>query len=585
MAGGVSKTLAAAGLLTLCVGPGCYSGLDGEAGSIGGESAGADGADDGADGGADGGDDGADGGPDGVPDDFEPSPGSMRRLTAAQYRNSIRDVFGLDIEEDLGVPVELDLDEESAIFRSIGASYVGTSPSGVEKYRDAAFAIANAVFADPDSQPWLAGCVPTSGNDACVRDAIVTVGTRLWRRPLDADEVDRYAALVDAPFEDGVDPQLGLQYAIAALIESPNFVYLPIVGEDVGGLRRYTGFEMASRLSYTLWNTTPDDALLESAAAGELVSREGVEDQARRMLEDERAADVLVRFFGEAWNVDRIAVEHKHPEAFPGWDQALLDSFQTEFALVLRDHFEGDADARSLFDASTTWASPELAQWYGLTPGDPAAAQDGFSPVELGEQRHGLLTTGAVLAANSPSDRSSPVVRGVFVLERLLCGDAPPPPADVDDVLPEDDGEPKSTRQKLEEHRENPSCASCHALIDPLGLVLEHYDGIGQWREDENGFPIDPSGEYEGTTFDAAEDLAAFLADDPRAMTCIARHALSYATGRELGTQDAPAIAELVATFTDSDYQMRELMVAVTTNAAFRYMTSDPATRIKGEQP
>ena len=277
----------------------------------------------------------------------------------------------------------------------------------------------------------------------------MTIGTRLWRRPVDAEEVDRYAAVVDTPFEDGVDPQLGFQYAIAALIESPNFVYMPVIGEDVGGLRplhRLRDGESA------VVHPVEYDARRCAARVGSC-GRAGHRARASRsrrgrMLEDERAGDVLVRFFGEAWNVDRLAVELKNPEAFPGWDQALLDSFQTEFALVLRDHFEGDADARTLFDASTTWASPELAEWYGLTPGDPAAAQDGFSPVDLGDQRHGLLTTGAVLAANSPSDRSSPTIRGVFVLERLLCGEAPPPPPDVDDVLPEDDGEPKSTREK-----------------------------------------------------------------------------------------------------------------------------------------
>ena len=451
---------------------GCYSGVGDHDGNDPGAADGADGGADGADGGGD------DGDP--VPAGFEPAPGAMFRLTVSQYHNSIRDIFGPEII----VGVDLDVDESTELFKSIGASKVGTSVAGVEAYRAAAFGIAEQVFADPSAHGWLSGCTATSSADPCVRDALTEVGGRLWRRPMTDEEVGRYAALVDAPFEEGQDPQLGFQYAIAALIESPNFIYVPMIGEptEQEGVRRYTSYEMASRLSLLLWDSTPDDELLDAAAAGDLLTAEGIEAQTRRMLTDDKATDMLARFFGEAWNVDGLTLIGKDPSAFPNWSQDIVDDYRTEFRMVLEQMMVDDTDARSLFDRTTTFASPELAALYGLPPGDPADAVDGFSEIELGDQRFGLLTSGAVLAANSPTDRSSPTKRGKFVLERLLCGFVPPPPPNVDDTLPVDDGQPKTTREMLEQHRENPSCAGCHNLVDPLGVTLENYDGIGLWR-------------------------------------------------------------------------------------------------------
>lgn len=554
------------GLLALGLGvgaAGCYAGVTDHDGDE-------PGAADGADGGADGADTNGDGA-DEVPAGFEPAPGAMFRLTVRQYHNSIRDIFGPEIV----VNVQLDVDETTELFKSIGASKVGTSVAGVEAYRAAAFDIAEQLFADPSSQPWLEGCTATSSGDACVREAIAEVGGRLWRRPMTDEEVGRYAALVDAPHEEGNEPQIGFKYAIAALIESPHFIYVPMIGEptDEPGVRRYTDWEMASRLSLLLWDSTPDEALLDAAAAGELLNGDGVQTQVRRMLTDERASDLLVRFFGEAWHVDGLTVVGKDPAAFPNWSQDLVDDYRTEFDMVLEQMMADDADARSLFDSTTTFANPELAALYGLPPGDG----DGFSEIDLGDQRFGLLTSGAVLAANSPSDRSSPTIRGKFVLERLLCGFVPPPPPNVDDVLPEDDGEPKTTRDRLAEHRENPSCAGCHNLIDPLGLTLEHYDGIGVWRDQELGFDIDASGEYDGEVFEGAADLAGYLASDPRFSTCMSQQVLSFAAGREIREEDEEMIVNIAASFEDSEFQLRELVVGVTTSAAFRFISEEVA--------
>lgn len=557
----------------LCGGPACYVGLtDADTAGL------ADGGDDG-DGDGDGGDDDgqAAGDPD-LPADFVPPPATMRRLTVRQYENSIADVFGPGVAPT----VELEVDETTELFSSIGAAKVGTSEYGVEQYREAAFDIADQAFAAAVPHPLLADCVPQTSGDPCVRAAIEGLGLRLWRRPLKTDEIDRYAALVDATYEDGHDPVLGFRYAIAALVESPSFIYVPIVGEPApGGVRRFTGWEMASRLSYLLWDSTPDDELLQAAASGELSTAAGVQTQARRMLDDERARDLLVRFLGEAWNVERLDILDKNPEAYPEWSEAILQDYRTEFRLVLEDLLARDRDVREIFEGKTSFASPALAELYGIAPGSAAeAGEEGFSPVDLGDDRFGLLTSGAVIAANSPSDRTSPTYRGVFLLERVLCQTPPPPPPNVDNVLPQDDGEGETVRDKLEKHRTDPVCAGCHALIDPLGLALEHFDGMGRYRDIDGDVPVDATGEFEGRDLDGAADVAALLAEDERAITCLTSHMLSFASGRPIGPDEDATLEALQTAFEDEGYRMRELVVAVVSSPAFRYLAETPTRRL-----
>ena len=500
------------------------------------------------------------------PEGFEPAPGAMRRLTNAEYVNSIVDVFALPSPLSL----DLEVDETAEEFLSIGASQVGTSERGVEQYRDAAFEVAAMVFERKADYPRLAECAPMGADDPCVGEALAYYGQRLWRRSLEPEELARYSALVDAPYEDGQDPALGLQYALAALIESPNFIYVPQIGQEdpASGLRRYTDNEMASRLSYFLWLSTPDEELLAAASEERLHTSAQLVEQAERMLEAPRARDLAARFFAESWGVDRLALNDKNGEVFEQWDDALLGEFQEEFDAVLADLYDRDADVRELFDGRTTLASPALAAFYGLP------APDAQGRVALDDRRWGILTSGAVLAANSPSDRSSPTHRGKFLLEKVLCGTVPPPPEDVDDTLPGDEpgDEPKTTREKLEQHVTDPACAACHQLIDPLGFTLEHYDGIGAFRDTENGLPIDPSGVYEGEPLGGVGDVARFLATDERATRCVAQRLMSYATGRDYLPRDRFAVDDLHAAFADEAFVFRMLVIELVTNPTFRYL-------------
>ena len=550
----------ATALALLGLGAGCYTGL-GDVGSghgAGGQLAAAEGG--GTGGGGDGG--GTDGTP---PADFQPEPGAMRRLTIAQYHNAVADVFG-----DAIVPtVDLEEDETTEVFLSIGASKVGTSEHGVEQYQAAASDVATQVFAHRGDYELLVDCGPQSADDPCARAFLEHYGRLLWRRPLDADELDRYVALVGADYENGQNPPLGLQYALAAMLQSPNFLYVPQIGEEDPdtGLRRYTSLEMASRLSFFVWDSIPDDELLVAAEADALLDPADVAAQVDRMLDQPRAADLAGRFFAEAWNVQRMAVNDKNPEVFPDWNDTLLGEYRDEFRMFLADLVARDGDVRDIFSGKTTFASPELAGWYGLP------APDANGAVPLDDTRFGLLTSGAVVAANSPSDRTSPTIRGKFVLERLMCQTVPPPPPNVNNTLPDDDGiEGETLRKKLERHRKDPNCAVCHEMIDPLGFVFENYDGVGHYRTEDNGTAIDSSGSFGNQTFAGAGDLSAFLASDESATQCVAQLLLGFATGRETTKQDVDIAAQLQQAFAAAGYGFHELVVQLATQPTFRYL-------------
>ena len=311
------------GLLAIGLAGGCYSGLSdgGAADGSGGSGEGSASADDGDD---DGVDDGM------VPDGYEPAPVTMRRLTDAQYRNSIADIFGVDVV----VHVELDADEGSDDFSSVGASRIGTSEQGVQRYRDAAFDVVAQVFARRDDYPSLAACHPATSADPCVTAVLREYGRKLWRRAPTDGELARYAALVDDEYEDGLDPELGLQYALAGLVESPNFMYVVQLGELDTDLAmvRFTSHEMASRLSYFLWDSTPDEQLLAAAEADDLRAADDIAAQAERMLSMPRGQAVLARFFGEAWKVGDLDFPDKDPLTYPAWTESFVASAHDEFA-------------------------------------------------------------------------------------------------------------------------------------------------------------------------------------------------------------------------------------------------------------
>jgi hypothetical protein len=468
----------------------------------------------------------------------------MRRLTQQQYKNTIRDVLGASIN----LTVALEEDETTEMFSSIGASRVGTSDRGTEQYHDAAFDVASQVFDHASDYDSLASCSPQSSSDACIATFVQKLGTRLWRRPLTSDEVSRYVHIAGAAGNDAASLRLGMKYALATLLQSPNFLYVAQFGEtdgDPGGLH-FTSYEMASRLSYFLWDSTPDQALLDSAARDELVTVDGITSNARRMAADPKAQTVAQRFLSESWNISKLTPQSKSTDTFPQWSSAMYDQYVKDFATSIGDNVSQGRDFRDLFAGKGN-----------------------------GDQMSGLLTSGAVLAANSPADRSSPTRRGVLIRERMLCIPVPPPPPNVNTslVAAANTKDGKTIRQLLEEHRTNPVCAACHSAFDPLGLTLEHFDGIGQYRDVENGQPVDSTGSYEGKTMTSARELGDSLKADPLTPKCMAQQMLSFATGHE-ATDGETGVIDALGDTLSADTKLSTLIVDLVASAGFRYLAA-----------
>jgi hypothetical protein len=558
--------------LTLCAASGCYAGAPGFDPAADG------GSDDtgGTEAGSDAGDDESSDGDTG--DDGEPSEGSfgragLRRLTRAQLANSLRDLLGAPIAMPTGIDHDL---LPGDIFTTVSGSKKVSESQAVDAYEAMALDVAHQVFSNPDARAALVGCDPTS-EESCAETFLAAFGRRAFRRPLADDELGRYVALVDEAAPG--DPWLGLELTVAGMIQSPSFLYLVEVGEpdpEAPSRLRYTDYEMAGRLAGFLWASAPDDALLDAAAAGQLLTDEGLTAQVDRMLADPRADAAISGFFSELLHLDVVETLTKDATLYPEASSTLFAAMRGEAlriidALVL----QGDADLRSLFDTRQTFVTAELAQLYGMPAPDPALADaEGFAPATIPEgwERIGFFGTAVFLAGNATVERTSPTRRGFYLQERFRCFKLPPPPADVDAELPDlPDGVHMTMRDRLEQHREDPSCAGCHGYVDPIGLGLEHFDGLGRHREDDQGLDLDVSGDVEGQAFEGLPGLAAVLRDDPNTMRCMARQAYRFATGHEDGATEVEILDALVERFSSSGHRFRGLARELVLTEGFRY--------------
>jgi len=498
---------------------------------------------------------------------YAPAEAVLPRLTGVQYRNVLVDVFGEPLPA-----VTLEPDTNPYLFSNIGGATTTLSERGTALYDDAAHAIAQAVVGDAARRTELFGCEPAAPGDACVPDGLGRIGRQLFRRPLTADEEARW---VNVSVELAVgDPWQGARYALAGMLQSPFFLYRaeigdPIAGED--GWRRLNGYELASRLSFLFWNTAPDAELLDAAASGALDTKEGVLEQAWRLLEDERARDAIQHFFAEYLDLGRLEGLDRDPERYATFTPTVAASMRSEVELLVDDVvFRRDTDVRELFATRQTFVNDELATLYGVDA--PDATPITFVPVELPESgpRAGILTTAAFLAMNAHPTETSPTLRGKYVRERVLCQTVQPPPPDVVTELAMGEEEAATLRERLEQHRRDPACAPCHAFIDPPGFLFESFDSMGGHRTEEAGMPVNTSGDLDGIPLADARDLATMLRDDPRVPRCMVRQLHRHATGRLEEQSEMAALLELEDTFAASGYRFRDLLVALATSEAFR---------------
>jgi len=492
-----------------------------------------------------------------------------QRLTIAQYRNAIRDLFG----ESIIVPTALEPDAPLNGFASIGASVSTISPSGVERYEQAAFAIAKQVTADPALFASVVPCTPKGADDLdCAKKTVTALGRRVYRRPLQTSEVDKLSGvfLQAAGTLGGFDK--GLEFAIAAMLQSPHFLYRPQIGEpdpNNPGHRRYTSLEMASRLSFFLWNSIPDEELLAAAEAGDLGDDAGLDVQVLRMIESDRARQGLRAFITEYLRLDQLDALSKDPTLFTYFSPEVGPAAREETLLGF-EHlvFELDGDYRDIFLTRRTFVNPKLASMYAI----PAPTDEGFAEVELpsNSPRIGLLGQVSILALNAHPTSTSSTLRGRFVRQDLLCDDIPPPPVNVNTGLPDADPNARTLRERMKKHLTDPTCSSCHLLMDPIGLGLENFDSIGRYRKKDNDVEIDASGEIDGVAFTNARELATVVHDNGKLAPCFVRKMYEYATAFEHTEEERAVVNALTYDFRASGHRVKSLMMSIATSPAFR---------------
>ena len=494
----------------------------------------------------------------------------LRRLTRVEYDNTVRDLLGDTTRPAQNFPGE---GEGSAGFASPGL--VGSTD--VKRLMDAAEALAAVAVAD---LPALVSCAPeVEGEGTCAQRFIVELGARAYRRPLAEPEQDALLELYDLARADlQQDYAGGLRVVLQAMLQSPQFLYRWELGESApdrdGALVALNGHEIASRLSYFLWSTMPDEPLFIAAAAGELDTPAQVEAQARRMLADPRARDTLENFTRQWLRLENLPAAFKSPELFPGFDDALKQSMLAE-TLAFVDHVVrvGDGRVETLLTAPYSFLDERLATLYGVAG---VVGPELRGPVELGsDQRVGLLTHASLLTLGANAYEPDPIRRGKLVRERLVaCEKLPPPPNNIPELEPPDLNKP--SRERYEQHSKEEPCRSCHVLTDPIGFGLQHYDAIGQYRLMEGIHPIDASGMVQGldgadATFEGAQGLAHVLADSEAVRKCVARQLFRFGFARRETLADIPSFDAAYAAYAEADYNLREFIVALTTTRSFRY--------------
>ncbi|MCB9617813.1 MAG: DUF1592 domain-containing protein [Sandaracinus sp.] len=504
---------------------------------------------------------------------FAPAAATLHRLTRSEYLASVADLF----PEGAPLPTDLEVDTPLYGFTTVGGSELTISPRAAEQYEAAARQLAAYAFADATRRDAFLGCTIDAPGDACVRAFLGRFARRAWRRPLEPAELD---ALVTLAADLGTrlrDGNRGLELALGAVLQSPHFLFRVEIGEpdpEDTTRRRYTSLEMASRLSYFLWGTTPDDALLDAAERGDLVTETGLRAAVARLTADPRAAQSMGRFFGEHMALDRLDAVTKDPELYPQLTPSLLASMRAELETLFADHALGEGDVRDLFVTDRAYVDAELAAVYGVS----APGSEGLQPVSLPSEseRGGLLGRAGFLTLWSHATLTSPTTRGRFVRMNLLCEDVPPPPPGVDTTLPHGDGTPKTLRERLEIHRSNAACAGCHDRMDPIGFAFEHFGPLGEWRDTDEGLPIDTTTEMDGTPVANAAELGAVLAEDPRVAECLSRRLYRYATGHLEERGEEIVVRDLGDTLVDAEHRFLALMNALVTSDGFRYAATDP---------
>ena len=485
-----------------------------------------------------------------------PAAPTLRRLTSSQYENAIVDLLG----DGLVMPSSIEPDVQVEGLLSVGAGVASVSSWGVERYEDAAIDLAE--------QAVEAGTVTDCSSSDCVEAFVEDFGLRAWRRPLTDAEVDAISDVITWIADDSGDFDTGVVYGTAAMLQSPHFLYRREHGTDASG-GPLSDYELATRMSFFLWNTLPDAELLDAAADGELSTDEGLEAQAQRMLQDDRVVDGVRNLFTELYTLYELDDLDKDPLVFTHASAELGPAAREETLLLVENLLiREEGDYRELYSTRRSYIDRRLASLYRV--GAPAEEGHGEVVFDRDDGRRGLLGHASILAQYSHATSSSATLRGAFIRKTVLCHTIPPPPGDVDTTIPEADATSPTLRDRIAVHLEDPACASCHSLLDPVGLGLENFDGIGRWRDTENDVTIDASGDLDGTTFDDPWELAVVVREHPDLGPCFTTKLYDYAVGRGADEGEEDLQDWLSVEFEISGFAVPDLMLATVMSPGFR---------------
>jgi hypothetical protein len=534
-----------------------------------------------------------------VPDGRQERHSRVRRLNRAEYDNSIRDLFGLDLRPARAFPD----DDVGYGFNNIG-DVLAIPPLLMEMYLRAAEEVVDQAFRSHDVRARLLTPAPdtvprifrqyqpptqsqrldkslrphiTAPDQELARqqeiyNLLLAFCDRAFRRPATHDEITRLLALALAAESDGESAEGALRHALQAVLVSPQFLFLELEkGSEPGpGVLDLSDFALASRLSYFLWSSIPDEELFRAAAQGSLHKQSTYHVQVRRMLRDHKARALAENFACQWLQIDKLDRCTPDPSRYSEFDPALRSAMREETAHFFDAIRDQDRSLLDFLDANYTYVNDRLARHYQME----GVRGDWFRRVVLSDaKRGGVVTQASVLVSTSNPDRTSPVKRGKWILENILGAPPAPPPSGVEALKPSPvEGHPDTLRERMEAHRALPSCAGCHRRMDPLGFALENFDAIGAWRDDEHGKPIDAAGTLpDGSSFAGPAQLkAALVARRDAFARCLAEKMLTYALGRGLDRRDRRAVDQIVENLARADYRFSALVFAIVESEPFR---------------